>query len=77
MFNIAANCLQRMVQLAQSSGQIVGLIPHLMKGVGILKNTDGAILFIQDDVDNGKNKTETAPIPVGTNVWLEHQFSKK
>lgn len=49
LLNIAANYLQRMVLLAESSGHIMGLIPHLIdNGVGILQNVDDVILFIQD-----------------------------
>ena len=30
LFNIAANCLQKMVQNAQDSRQVTGLVPHLI-----------------------------------------------
>lgn len=30
LFDMVANCLQRMVQLAQETGELVGLIPHLI-----------------------------------------------
>lgn len=56
LFNRAANCLQRMIQLAQSSGQIVGLIPHLIdKRVVILQYVDDTILFVQADLDSVRN----------------------
>lgn len=53
LFNIAINCLERMVKLAQGSDQIVGLITYLIdKGVEILQYADDTIPFVQDDAEN-------------------------
>lgn len=44
------------MHLAQNSGQIAGLIPHLIdKGVAMLQYVDDTIMFIHDDLDSAKN----------------------
>lgn len=54
--NIATNGLQRMVKLAETNGQVVVLVPHLIdKGVFIFQYVDDTILFIQDDIESARN----------------------
>lgn len=56
LFNIAANCLQKMVQNAQDSRQVTGLVPHLIdKGVVILQYADDTIILMQDTVEEVRN----------------------
>lgn len=56
LFNIAANCLQKMVQNAQDSSQVTGLVPHLIdKGVAILQYADDTIILMQGRVEKVRN----------------------
>lgn len=56
LFNIAANCLQKMVQNAQDHGQVIGLVPYLVdKGVAILQYADDTIILMQDNVEEVRN----------------------
>lgn len=53
---MAANCLPKMMHLAQRNSQITGLIPHLIdRRVAILQYGDGTIMFIHDDLDSARN----------------------
>jgi hypothetical protein len=56
LFNIAVNCLSKMIQLAKQNGLIAGLADHIIEGgCAILQYADDTILFIQDDMESAKN----------------------
>lgn len=56
LFNLAADCLAKMVQTAQSNGLIKGLICDLIpNGVVIPQYVDDTILCMKDDVGTTQN----------------------
>jgi hypothetical protein len=56
LFNMAANSLGKMVQLAQSNGLITGLADNLVtNGIAILQYADDTILLIQDVAQQAVN----------------------
>jgi hypothetical protein len=56
LFNIAVNCLSKMIQNAQQSGLISGLADQILDGgCAILQYVDDTILFIKDDLEGARN----------------------
>jgi hypothetical protein len=56
LFNLAADCLAKMVQIAQENTLIKGLIADLIpKGVAILQYADDTILCLEDDTETVRN----------------------
>jgi hypothetical protein len=56
LFNLAADCLAKLVHLAQENNLIKGLIPDVIpKGVAILQYADDTILCMDDDVETMTN----------------------
>jgi hypothetical protein len=56
LFNLAADCLAKMVHLAQENNLIKGLIPNIIpKGVAILQYADDTILCMDDEVETMTN----------------------
>lgn len=52
LFNIAANCLFKMVENAQESGQVTGMVPHLIdRGVARLQYADDTIILMRDNME--------------------------
>jgi hypothetical protein len=56
LFNLAADCLAKMVHLAQENNLIKGLIPDIIpRGVAILQYADDTILCMDDEVETMTN----------------------
>ena len=56
LFNIAADTLAKMVNLAQENGLIEGLVPEFVpKGVAILQYADDTIICLKDTGENARN----------------------
>lgn len=56
LFNLAADCLSKMIHAAQRAGSITGLIPHLFEGgVVVLQYADYTILCLQHDLTKANN----------------------
>jgi hypothetical protein len=56
LFNMAANSLAKMINLAQQNGLITGLAGNLIhQGVAVLQYADDTILLIQDDAQQAVN----------------------
>jgi hypothetical protein len=56
LFNMAADCLTRMVRKAQESNMIVGLADKLIpKGVAILQYADDTIICLKNDDEVARN----------------------
>jgi hypothetical protein len=56
LFNVAVNCLSKMIQMAKQNGLIAGLADHIIQGgCAILQYADDTILFIQDDMESARN----------------------
>jgi hypothetical protein len=56
LFNIAADCLARMVRKTQNNNLIVGLAENLIpNGVAILQYADDTIICLKDDDEVAKN----------------------
>lgn len=56
LFNLAADCLTKMIHRAQQNGLITGLVPHLISnGVAILQYADDTILCLQHDLEKANN----------------------
>jgi hypothetical protein len=56
LFNLAADCLAKMVHLAQENNLIKGLIPDIIPGgVAILQYADDTILCMDDEVETMTN----------------------
>jgi hypothetical protein len=56
LFNLAADCLAKMIHTAQENELIKGLVPELVRGgVAILQYADDTILCMEDDVDTARN----------------------
>jgi hypothetical protein len=56
LFNLAADCLAKMVQSAQRNGLIRGLVADLIpNGVAVLQYADDTILCMQDDTETAQN----------------------
>jgi hypothetical protein len=56
LFNLAVDCLAKMVQIAQENTLIKGLISDIIpKGVAILQYADDTILCMEDDTETMRN----------------------
>jgi len=56
LFNIAANTLAKMVNMAQGNDLIEGLVPeYVHKGVAILQYADDTIICLKESLDNARN----------------------
>lgn len=56
MFNLAADSLAKMINMAQSNDIIIGLVPeYIPKGVAILQYADDTILCLKEDIDVARN----------------------
>jgi hypothetical protein len=56
LFNIAINCLSKMIQNAQQNGLISGLADQILDiGYAILQYAYNTILFIKDDLESARN----------------------
>jgi hypothetical protein len=56
LFNIVADSLAKIINLAQRNNLIKGLAPeYIDKGVSILRYADDTILCLQDDMDQASN----------------------
>ena len=56
LFNIIADMLALIIKRAKDDDQIRGVIPHLLDdGLSILQYTDDTIIFIDHDLEQGKN----------------------
>jgi hypothetical protein len=56
LFNIAVNCLSKMIQNAQQNGLISGLADQILdRGCAILQYVDDTILFIKNDLEGPRN----------------------
>jgi hypothetical protein len=56
LFNMAADCLSRMVRKAQNGGLIIGLADNLIpKGIAMLQYADDTIICIKDDDEIARN----------------------
>jgi mannosylglycoprotein endo-beta-mannosidase len=56
LFNLAADCLAKMIHTAQENELIKGLVPELVRGgVAVLQYADDTILCMEDDVDTARN----------------------
>jgi hypothetical protein len=56
LFNLVADCLAKMVQIAQENTLIKGLISDIIpNGVAILQYADDTILCMEDDIETMKN----------------------
>ena len=56
LFNLVADMLAIFITRAKESGQIQGLIPHLVEGgLSILQYADHTILFMEHDLEQAKN----------------------
>ena len=51
LFNIVADMLAVLIGRAKESGQVGGLVPHLVEGgVSILQYADDTIIFMEHDL---------------------------
>jgi hypothetical protein len=58
LFNMAADCLARMIRKAQNNHLIVGLAANLiLKGVVVLQYADDTIICLKDDLEVARNMT--------------------
>jgi hypothetical protein len=56
LFNLAADCLAKMVYKAQENGLIKGLVPNYIEhGVAILQYADDTILCVEDEMESVQN----------------------
>jgi hypothetical protein len=56
LFNLAADCLAKMVQIAQGNNLVKGLIPNIIpRGAAILQYADDTILCMEDDLETLTN----------------------
>ena len=56
LFNMAAECLSKMVRNAQKNGLIVGMAPDLIeKGVAILQYADDTVICLDHNFDSALN----------------------
>jgi hypothetical protein len=56
LFNIVADMVVIMIELAKVDGQIEGVVPHLLDGgLSILQYIDNTILFMEHDLDKARN----------------------
>ena len=56
LFNFVADCLARMVKMAQHNGLLCGLAENLIpKGVAILQYADDTIICLKNDVEKARN----------------------
>lgn len=56
LFNLAADSLAKMINMAQSSDLITGLVPeYIPKGVAVLQYADDTILCLKDDKEVARN----------------------
>jgi hypothetical protein len=56
LFNLAADSLAKMVQIAQRNGLVRGLAPeYIPNGIAILQYADDTILCLDDDEDTAQN----------------------
>ena len=56
LFNIAADTLAKMVNMAQGNDLIEGLVPeYVHKGVAILQYADDTIICLKESLDNARN----------------------
>lgn len=56
LFNIAADTLTKMVNMAQENGLVEGLVPeYIPKGVAILQHADDTIICLQDRGESAQN----------------------
>jgi hypothetical protein len=56
LFNVAVNCLAKMIHTAQQNGLISSLADHVIEGgCSILQYADDMILFIKDEVECARN----------------------
>jgi hypothetical protein len=56
LFNLAADCLTKMVQTAQSNGLIKGLMSDIIpSGIAILQYADDTILCMEDSAETAED----------------------
>jgi hypothetical protein len=56
LFNIVADMLAILIERAKVTGQIEGVVPHLVDGgLSILQYADDTILFMDHDIDKARN----------------------
>jgi hypothetical protein len=56
LFNMVANCLAKMISIAQQNDLLVGLTDNIVpKGVAMLQYADDTILLIQDNMEHARN----------------------
>lgn len=56
LFNLAADALAKMIQQAQRSGLVKGLVPEYIEhGLAIRQYADDTILCMQDDDESAQN----------------------
>jgi hypothetical protein len=56
LFNVAVNCLSKMIQIAKQNGLIARLADHIIEGgCAILQYADDTILYIQDGMESARN----------------------
>jgi retron-type reverse transcriptase len=56
LFNIVVDMLAILIKRAKNSGQIEGLVPHLVDdGLSILQYADDTLIFMYDNLEKAKN----------------------
>lgn len=55
LFNIVVDMLAILIERATNSGQIAGIVPHLVDGgLSILQYANDTIIFMEDDLEKAK-----------------------
>jgi hypothetical protein len=74
LFNLAADCLAKMVQTTQKNGMIKGLVKeYIPNGVAILQYADDTILCMEEDQETARNMKILLYI-YEKNVRTQNQF---
>jgi retron-type reverse transcriptase len=56
LFNIVVDMLAILIKRVKNSGQIEGLVPHLVDdGLSILQYADDTLIFMYDNLEKAKN----------------------
>jgi hypothetical protein len=70
LFNLAADCLAKMVQIAHGNNLVKGLIPNIIpRGVAILQYADDTIMCMEDDLETLTNMKFLLYIYVKNKFW--------